>query len=599
MNPLKTETDRPAALLAALTPDQIKKVLTMTFELLEPAQVGLLLETLEPDISLTLKRLLKPDDISPTEARIISDDKLFADWRDLWSQWADVTFDVGDEDGTYVQQEAHWEPPYFDPYALADDLEKIATKMRDMLEDVCALDREDDDCFAAEFGAIDDSIDRFPEWMGADAEPCMFEHETTDCFLTWEWLMTRKQQQSTTDFLERLLAIEDEWNNCRLDQSAYYDFFTETLPPACQQEIFDYINANKEAKRWQKALNQARSRWNHIYSHYATLFDADAHLDLCRLNLAQDWQCGPPLIQDMLKKGNLQEVDKLYEQTLVSYARFHNRQRDDWQPEKNLLWSPAFYGNGDPSPAIIDLLAGWIDIAEKLKQNERKVALEFQKLLFSTPHAWDDIAEFYRRYRDIPAVAILTEQWRTLMYDRCLPRDIFGNNKDDRDTWVNWLLQAGLEDDPENFTVQMSTWLEQLKTARTAFTNQQQAISLLTSDLAALAPDRAPCPRLLSMIDQGGYRQTDLAINRQKWLKKFGGEPFVDPLLNCWREHVAHLVPDPVNHNKSDYTPHARWLAVVHELNATMCQSIIANWQVEHHRRKNLWKALKVAGIIG
>lgn len=595
----KTQTDQATALFEALTSDQIKKVLATTLDLLGPDQVELLLDTLEPDISLTLKQLLIPNAISQDEAKTISDNKLLADWRELWSEWADVVVEVGDENGAYAQQDAHWEPSYFDPYSLAADLEKIAVKMRPLLEKVFALGQEDDDCFVEEFHAIDDSIGSYPEWMGAgDMESCVFERQTSDCFLTWEWLVAQKHQQSATDFLERVLTLETALSSCWLDDNAYLAFFSETLPPDSQHEIFAYINANKETNRWRQRLATPSNLWNQIYSRYAKKFDADAHLDLCRQNLSQDWQCGPPLIKDMLEKGDLPEVNTLYEQTLASYARNRNRQMDDWQPEITLLTSPVVYGAEKPDPAIIDLLTGWIDIAEKLELEARYLALRFQKLVYATPFAWDDIAEFYRQHQDLSSIEQLARQWGSMMYNRCLPHDIFSKKKEDQDTWVNWLLQAGLKDDPSSFMLKMDVWLEQLQTDPAAFTDQQRVISLLTRDFAALARDHVPYPLLLSILGGQEHKQTALATSRQKWLKDFGGEQFVAPLLDCWREHIVHLVPDPVHHSKSDYTPHARWMAVMQELNPIACHRIINRWRGAHQRRKNLWKALNDAGVI-
>ncbi len=595
----KTNTAKTDDLFNALTHEQIREVLNATFKLLQPEQIKRLLESLNPDISLTLKRLLTPQAVTASKTRVVSDDKLFAEWRDLWRQWSNVASEVGEEDGAYVQQEADWEEPYFDPCALAEDLEKIAAKMTPMLAEVFALEQEDDDCFADELQAINDSIDSYPEWMCADAEPCAFERITTECLLKWEWLVTQNSQESVLTFLERLLKLENELSHCSLDWQAYHVFFTTTLPADQQQQIFEHIRANQDSSDWKQKLTSAHGRWNEIYRDYAQKFDQDAHLDLCRLNLAQNWQCGPPLIADLTKKGNLPEVNKLYMQTIASYAKSSGYSRvEDWQPEQKMLTSGAIYGSGEPNSTITDLLADWISVAEKLNLGERTLSLRYQKMLYATPFAWDNIADFYRQHRERPPIMTLTEQWRNIMYDRSLPGGFGERKKETKDTWVNWLLQAGLNDDKSAFMLKMEGWLAQLRVDGVAFSDQQKTVRLLTCDLAALSGDNVPFPRLLALMGRPD-RTDELIAARQQWLRRLDGGRFSAALCECWRKHVVLLAPDPNAHHKSDYTPHAGWLMVIQEIDPVGCQNLIARWRIDHQRRTNLWKALRAAGFTG
>ena len=88
------------------------------------------LHAVDSDLADTVQRLVGKAEISamnnPDEA--ISKRKLLETWYDLWERWNSHVCEVGDEEGDYVIKDADWEPPYFDPTALADDLEKSQRK---------------------------------------------------------------------------------------------------------------------------------------------------------------------------------------------------------------------------------------------------------------------------------------------------------------------------------------------------------------------------------------------------------------------------------------------------------------------------------------
>src|SRR4029077_19889397 len=97
------------------------------------------------------------------------------------------------EEGDYVIKDADWEPPYFDPTALADDLEKIAKEMRPMLEPVSRL-IDDPVLFMKAADKIDDNIRSFPEWMGVE-DCCELGPHTTTCLLEWHRIHHRYEQE--------------------------------------------------------------------------------------------------------------------------------------------------------------------------------------------------------------------------------------------------------------------------------------------------------------------------------------------------------------------------------------------------------------------
>ena len=65
-------------------------------------------------------------------------------------------------------------------------------------------------------------------------------------------------------------------------------------------------------------------------------------------------------------------------------------------------------------------------------------------------------------------------------------------------------------------------------------------------------------------------------------------------LIQCWKNHISKIVPDPSTSYKSDYKPFANWLKVVKELNTADYNSLLDDWKVRHKSRRNLWKELNL-----
>lgn len=61
--------------------------------------------------------------------------------------------------------------------------------------------------------------------------------------------------------------------------------------------------------------------------------------------------------------------------------------------------------------------------------------------------------------------------------------------------------------------------------------------------------------------------------------------------------YLHRFVPDPGAATNSDYESHAQWLAALKELAPQPYATLLAQWREEHHRRRNLWKALAQVGI--
>jgi hypothetical protein len=111
-------------LLKALTKDQVAQLLSAIFNLSDEQKLNEISLAVDKDISTTLSRLLatKTRGKPPLLKRIVSDQKLIAEWEKLWGDWDEIAEETGEEEGKYIYQEHHWEQPYFTADDLSEDL---------------------------------------------------------------------------------------------------------------------------------------------------------------------------------------------------------------------------------------------------------------------------------------------------------------------------------------------------------------------------------------------------------------------------------------------------------------------------------------------
>jgi hypothetical protein len=113
---METNKNFGKLIMEALTKDQLASLLdrlatTGRLEILTSEIVHLF-----PDLAATLSQILNQPDsktAGPAAKRITSLRRLHENWNELWEQWHKIVAEVGDEEGKYAIQDAHWETPYF------------------------------------------------------------------------------------------------------------------------------------------------------------------------------------------------------------------------------------------------------------------------------------------------------------------------------------------------------------------------------------------------------------------------------------------------------------------------------------------------------
>lgn len=125
--------DAGERLLNALTQQEITQLLDALFEVLSPELQESVFAQLSPDTQKTVKQILSPaKTIEPTQVitnQLGSLAKPAQTWSELWQAWDEVVWEASQEEGKYIIQEAHWEPPYFDTSTFIEDLEGVAKNL--------------------------------------------------------------------------------------------------------------------------------------------------------------------------------------------------------------------------------------------------------------------------------------------------------------------------------------------------------------------------------------------------------------------------------------------------------------------------------------
>lgn len=181
----KKQKGRGRILLQSLTADQIKVLLEVMFQELDREKVLGALKKADAEIAETVTRIL--DSSTDVDEHILpSDQKNIEAWNELWGRWHDIVDKVGDEHGKYAVQEDQWEPPLFDGYTVASDLEEIAEEMLTLIDRIFPL-AKDPSLYVEELKLLDSHIQEYPDWMDVKSyEGCSLLKGTTRCVLLWQ-----------------------------------------------------------------------------------------------------------------------------------------------------------------------------------------------------------------------------------------------------------------------------------------------------------------------------------------------------------------------------------------------------------------------------
>ncbi|MEW6685393.1 MAG: hypothetical protein AB1393_04210 [Candidatus Edwardsbacteria bacterium] len=577
-------------LIGCLTKEQIAQLLDVIFAKTDVAESIDELKKVDPDVAETLDKIVSLGSTKTREGpvnRLFSNKKILELWDSLWDKWHSIVAEVGDEEGKYAVQDADWEPPYFDGYALAEDLDEIAKDTVPLIDDVYDIVKNPN-IFYDTIEEINSNISSYPEWMG-EGEGCPLGKNVTRCVLKWFWLGSQKETQPGIVFLARANNLEEEFDNVYLNDDECLSFFVK-LPDTICRQIYEQFNDNK----YKQKVDETHSKWHKINHIYEERFDSTKYLETCNKHLAKNWQYGKPLIDDAIAQGNYQKADLLLQKTFLVYL--HSDEKNVWYPETSLLLAEQKYYYEDDEKEIADLLNLWAEVSEKIGNAERTGASKLQSVMYPTPEDWIKVIYEYKKLRLDEArdvIDTLFLEWQKEMAERSIRTGLDKNISSD--TWIHWLIESQLDvpGKKEWFLKKLNEWLDCLKNDGKAFKQQWILLARLTKDLPDSDNLKKQYPTFFKVVLPMDPVLSKLDKIRCEKLKEMDTGIYVSIVIDIWKEHLHCILPDPTKSHKSRYYEHAKWMRALYELNPDGYKKVLSHWQKTHKQRRNLWHYIK------
>jgi hypothetical protein len=121
---------------------------------------------------------------------------------------------------------------------------------------------------------------------------------------------------------------------------------------------------------------------------------------------------------------------------------------------------------------------------------------------------------------------------------------------------------------------------------------------LLTQDLAEIyQKDWQHWPEFRTVVLVPERLETTDALERQKFLQRLVSSHLWEQISTYWQNNLVIWIPDPGKARNSHYGEQARWMAALQEVSPSAYQSLLAQWRINHKRRRNLWKAMEQKGL--
>ena len=245
-------------LSAGLSREEMDEVLSTALSALDEAGLKALQKRLGPDTAASLERSLKAPDADSVKAGRA---KTMQEWKLLRGKWNEILAKACDEDGPYVIHEHHWEEPYYDPTALADDLDGVAAKMAPLVGLVFDENIDPDFTFAGAVKEIMDNVSGgLPDWMEAFVDGLDLGPKTTACLVDWEWRSAKREDKNAFEFLDQLRALEYDSDGLSLDGEVLRSF-VRRLNKADRRLVLEGLRQSQELDRWKDALGASHQCW--------------------------------------------------------------------------------------------------------------------------------------------------------------------------------------------------------------------------------------------------------------------------------------------------------------------------------------------------
>ncbi len=587
-------------LIEALTHQEIAKLLDVLLTAVSPTTQNEALDQLPPNTKQTVQQILTPSQ-TPTKA-VSSTAKLEQTWSDLWREWDAIVLEGSFEDGEYIAQEEHWEPPYFDQYAFINDLEKVAEKMRPLIPKAVEQFFSPSQGFAEAIEEAEDAVNGgLPEWMELH-EGFYLEEHLTYCVLAWEWHIVQEDEKTSFDFAQKILDWEDILTQTVLDENTFLDFFDQ-LSKTDQEILYRGFTNHKDEPSWKKRLNNTHSYWHTLYMTCVEQQSPERYLDNLRTTIPQQWQNGLPIIEDFLTKKAYQESLQVVQETMTAMLK-SSRNGEGWAPETSLLLPLVNVSYSDTSGLKNhkSLLRFYRKTAVKLNQTQLANTLAIQLTAFNHFFDWEKMLQaFADAAVSEQTRQALFESWRKYIIKTSKPHtwNSFSWNTQSHDEWwLHWLIESVVDGQKgaDWFQQEIKQWLAHLPTNQLG--DNFAFLRLLTADLAKINnQSKKQYPKFYQVVIRPSELTSPDQNSRRAYLKQVAADDLFEQVMAYWKKNLQNLVPKPELAQKSIYTQQANWMAALRELVPHEYALLLNKWRVDHQRRRNLWKAMAKMGL--
>jgi len=577
------------ALRAALSEEELWRVTTGALQCLDDAGRRRLLDRLGPRTGSALASALECGAAGVAERKPRpGHGKLEEQWAALRARWEDIVDESAREEGEYVRQDEHWEPPYLDMDTLGEDLDKVAEGMRAILDAVWEEGIDPDFDFASLLrSAAEDLGAGLPEWANPP-EGLSFGPAVTTCLLRWERLRATREKLDVFAFLGRIRELESS-----LDEASLHDdsvvAYVAALPPEEQREVLAGF-ARNAGPMWSEALSDAHGAWFRARQELARKWDPSLFSRESRAKIAQDWHLALPLVEERLRARDPADALAIVDEALRALLGLEGKQA--WDPREGVLLRHRAYGfrSDDRVPHLVEL---WRKAADAAGREETVRALELQAMALRARRDWDAMLEQLRGpCRPFPK---LLSDWRAFVAEQSVgttwSRDALAQG------WVDALVDAQVAGSPgPSFCRAIRDWLAEACRSSARLGSLRESLGVLTLDVDGEGRLAKRAPRLHRLLRRSG-ETADLDRARHRWIGSLGGFDLFPEVIAVWSGHAEALVPDPAKAGNSNYDDCSRWIAAVNELDPAAGRRVLSRWAQVHPRRRNLWKALQEEGL--
>ena len=582
----------------ALTTDEIVRALAAALFTLKQGDRVRLIERLAPETGATLNKVLE-NARSGRKARggCTGNAKVLQDWDGAWSDWSERISAAGMENGPYLYQDHHWEEPYFDPSSLAGDLEPIARRIRKLVPRVIKGGLAPDFDMAEAFvDDIEDIVSSLPEWILF--EEFEFGPEATHCLLDWARLAACRDGKDPYELLLAIRAAEHGCSELVLDAEVLISF-VDQMKESEQQRILEGIARDRGRPEWNHVLGMTCSPWFRVFQDLSRRWKRETYIESCHQNISRDWTLALPVIRELARKKDYEGAVAIAEE--AGRSLLHPREGESWDPRESLLVREvSLWDHGGQKGDVTRLLREWLKAAEALEQQGLASALRVQITIYRQATDWDAAVAELKKIRSLRLVNLrdrLYSEWRGWLAEESIEVE-FREGNGDPITWVQGLIDAVWEggNASRSFRRFIEEWLTEAERSLGALERAKQAAALLTLDLGPEGKLRRTHPHLHRVLSEHKEARRVMQASRHTWLRRLEASALLPKLMAFWKRNAAKLIPDPAN-CRAHYGHAVDWLAAVKELDRKEFAQILADWRVEHRRRRNLWKEVSSRGL--